>query len=240
MLSHAYGSGGSMWQGSSASEVTPPLSPPSPEVLLQPAVKMPSSSFVADYSTADASGPASLKATMVQGDVKLVTTFPQGFSGLGAEKYPSGETYAGGIVHAKRHGVGTYTNTEGKLISQFAKGKPVGEGVLHEKGPKGYSAAVRTYAGKKDGPVSKTHADAIVKNVKSPPKPKKLTPKEWTLSKASPETYVTEAKSQYTYVGPSDPFLDKLAVAETKESPPKKGGVRMDLIPRKADASPTK
>ena len=111
---------------------------------------------------------------------------------------------------------------------------------LHEKGPKGYSAAVRTYAGKKDGPVSKTHADAIVKNVKSPPKPKKLTPKEWTLSKASPETYVTEAKSQYTYVGPFDPFLDKLAVAETKESPPKKGGVRMDLIPRKADASPTK
>jgi len=229
-----------MWQGSSpAEEVVPALSPPSPEVLREPDVKLPSSSFVADYSSGDAlHAPVSLKATMEQGSVKLVTTFPQGFSGLGAEKYPSGETYAGGIFEAKRHGVGTYTSSEGKLMSQFQKGKPVGEGVLHEKGPKGYSAAVRTYAGKKDGALTKEGAAAIVKNVKSPPKPKKMTPKEWTLSKASPETYVTEAKAQYAYVGPPDPFLDKLAAAETKTSPSKtspsptkKNGVRMDLMP---------
>ena len=127
-------------------------------------------------------------------------------------------------------------------LSSSARGRPAVRSSVFGHGSAHACAECEhaTYAGKKDGPVSKTHADAIVKNVKSPPKPKKLTPKEWTLSKASPETYVTEAKSQYTYVGPSDPFLDKLAVAETKESPPKKGGVRMDLIPRTADASPTK
>ena len=51
---------------------------------------MPTSMFVAEY--AGPHPPRSLKATMEQSGVRVVSNFPQGFYGKGAERYESGET----------------------------------------------------------------------------------------------------------------------------------------------------
>lgn len=236
-----------MWQGSTPfDQVSPPRKPPSPEVLAKPDVEMPSSAFVPDYSHTPQGRSPPFKATVEQGSVRLVANFPQGYSGPGAEKYPSGQTYAGGYVGAKRHGTGTYQTNDGALVSNFRNGRPVGEGVHYERGPQGYSQALRTHAGKVDGKISKTEAGLITRTIKSPPKPAAVTPQVWTLNKASSGTYVTEAKAQYAYVGPADNFLTKLAAAEAKDSVSAEDAkaapnrVRMDLIPKVAKSPPKK
>ena len=74
-------------------EAPTPLKPPSPEVLAKPGAKLPSSNFVADYSGSAAS-KLPFKATMEQGRLRLVTQLPQGYSGMAAERYPTGEMCA--------------------------------------------------------------------------------------------------------------------------------------------------
>ena len=49
---------------------------------------MPSSNFVADYS---GTGAGAFKATLQQGRMHVVSNFEQGFGGLAAERYPTGE-----------------------------------------------------------------------------------------------------------------------------------------------------
>jgi hypothetical protein len=77
-----------MWQGSNDRVAPPPLKEPSPSLLSQPGPAMPSSNFIADYSGDKATA---FKAALQQGRLHVVSNFEQGFGGLAAERYPSGE-----------------------------------------------------------------------------------------------------------------------------------------------------
>jgi len=159
------------WQTPLALEINSPLREPSAEVLAKPPVWLPSSSFIPDYS--DASGARTggpTKVVMERGEPRLVTALPQGWSGSGFERYPSGETYVGDFFNGRRHGRGTYTDFEGPLISHFEGGIPQREGAkvlgaADSSGGGGLHAAMRTHEGKTDGLISIEEAGRIANNI---------------------------------------------------------------------------
>lgn len=157
------------WQNTAlALEINSPLREPSAEVLAKPPVWLPSSSFIPDYSDASGAGPT--KVIMERGEPRLVTALPQGFSGSGFERYPSGETYVGDFCNGRRHGRGTYTDFEGPLVSHFEGGMPRREGAkvlgaADGSGGGGLHAAMRTHEGKTDGLISIDEAGRIASNI---------------------------------------------------------------------------
>lgn len=162
MLSGAARSSSATWQGHALSAARPtPLKEPSGEVLAKPPCKLPSSSFEADYS---GRGVGGFKMTIEQGRTKVVASFPQGFTGTGVEKYPSGERYIGEYVDGRRHGRGKLSDDEGDLLSMFREGHADLEGtkIMADKAAQ---AAVRTYNGNADGACNLDEAHAIAKNL---------------------------------------------------------------------------
>jgi hypothetical protein len=163
MLAGVARSGSATWQGNASNFEPPsPRQPPSPENLAKPAVKLPSSNFIADYGGSNFRGP--FKATIEQGRVNVVAQLPQGFTGYAAERYPTGEMYVGEFVDARREGRGTYSDYEGQLLSYFQAGDPRYEGarVMADPETQKVKDLLRTHDGRTDDHISRDEARAIV------------------------------------------------------------------------------
>lgn len=167
MLSGHARTASATWQGHALDWTPPaPLKPPSAQVLAKPPLKMPNSSFQADYGGNKAFRDGAFKMIVDNGRTRVVSTFPQGFSGTAVERYPSGERYIGDFADGRRHGRGKFTDSEGHLLSFFQHGQPKYEGtkILFDADatPTGYT---RTYDGRTDGTIPMDEARAIAANV---------------------------------------------------------------------------
>jgi len=224
-----------MWQGREVEGPPEPLQPPSPEVLSKSHVKMPSTAFEARYDSQDL--PNGFKVEDDQGRIRVVSNFRQGFTGRAVERYPSGETYTGDFVDARRHGRGQFMDADGDglMVSHFKKGRPVGEGTKFHQ-PWTNPSATRTFDGKEGASIPMKEASKIIKNLKTtstipvpvaqgfsaavraakastpPPKPKHRPKVE----------YVSESKGAFkpstveAFKPQPDAFLAKLEAAEQK------------------------
>jgi len=155
-----------MWQGREVEGPPEPLQPPSPEVLSKSHVKMPSTAFEARYDSQDL--PNGFKVEDDQGRIRVVSNFRQGFTGRAVERYPSGETYTGDFVDARRHGRGQFMDADGDglMVSHFKKGRPVGEGTKFHQ-PWTNPSATRTFDGKEGASIPMKEASKIIKNLKT-------------------------------------------------------------------------
>lgn len=215
-----------MWQGSGLNGVTPePLQPPSPECQRSPPVKLPTSSFVAEYGESHKRGP--MKATFENGRLRLVNTFAQGFSGTGMERYPTGETYVGDYVDARRHGRGTFSDHDSRLLSLFEAGQPRHEGTKLRADPASEKlvVATRTHDGKPDGQISLGDAQKIAKNIG-------LTVPR-TLTSAAGAKVQSRAVAESADERPD--FLTRLAEAEGRDT----SGAADSLPPRELRSPPS-
>lgn len=202
---------------------------------------MPSSNFVADYS--NPSAPFGMKVQEEQGRVRVVTSFSQGFCGRGVERYPSGEQYVGDFVGAKRHGRGTFVDSESIMVSFFNEGKPRGEGVKFASAL-GETVPIRAFNGKTDDVVTMPEAKSIAKNVGVPMPASAITPPKASKARAplprpspppptSYETTYSGTVGAGHSVAPTparDDFLARLEQVEKKES----ANPKMSLVPRVA------
>lgn len=112
------------------------------------------SRFLVDYSPtkadeyARASGTAAINAFKVcdeRGKLRAHSDWPQGFSGHGAERFASGETYVGEYSDAMRHGRGTFVDKSGAVLaSLWRENLPMGEGAKALKD----GTLVRTLSGR--------------------------------------------------------------------------------------------
>lgn len=122
------------WQNTAlALEINSPLREPSAEVLAKPPVWLPSSSFIPDYSDASGAGPT--KVIMERGEPRLVTALPQGFSGSGFERYPSGETCVPAVqcvlsvqhwndcVHGVRHALDAGMSATSAMVAAMGEAR---------------------------------------------------------------------------------------------------------------------
>ena len=142
MLAGHLRSGGSEWQHGGLLLGKPtPLQPPSEACVARKGAAMPSSNLLVDYSAE----LGAFKVEQERGRVRVVSTFQQGFGGVGAERYPTGESYIGTYADAKRAGKGTFIDSDGAtMLSVFKAGRAVGEGAKRTAG----GDLMRTHDGK--------------------------------------------------------------------------------------------
>jgi len=238
MLAGHLRSGAGMWEpeGARAANHPPVTGPPAEGVVDNPPIQLPTSNFLADYAGDELNA---FKANLDQGRVRITSAFRQGFSGLAAERYPTGETYVGEFVNARRHGTGTYSDAEAVMVSWFKAGRPTGEGVkIQSPWDEGEFSQVSTFKGKDDKPITDGQAAQITKNIGSTA----VHPSYHFMGVTPPKTrvkptYETEATAHFkaNAVSPPQPkqdFLERLASVEANEAATNTRAARMSLIPR--------